>query len=254
MTYQLWLGDCLEEMSRIEDGSIDMILADLPYGTTACKWDVIIPFEPLWKQYKRVIKKRGAVVLFGSQPFTSMLVMSNPAWFKYSLVWDKKFAGNFNNAKYQPMMTFEDVLIFGNGRITYNPQMTKRDKPIKGGGFTASQSIKQKTLEPLRKVYTDKYPVAILEYPRALGKAGHPTQKPVALLSYLIKTYTNPGELVLDNTCGSGSTLEAAELNGRNSIGIEKDAGYFEIARNRLEQVTKRLANQDLPMFAEVTP
>jgi site-specific DNA-methyltransferase (adenine-specific) len=219
----------------VEWGKVDAIITDLPYGTTACKWDNVIPFEPMWAKVREVLKPKGAFVTTASQPFTSALVMSNLKWFKYSLVWNKKFAGNFNNAKYMPMITFEDIVVFGNGKTTYNPQMTKRDVPIKGGGFTASQSIQQKTLIPLKKTYNEKYPVAILDFPRALGKSGHPTQKPVALYEYLIKTYTNEGDTVLDICMGSGTTGVACKNTGRNFIGIEMDAEYFKIAEARID-------------------
>jgi site-specific DNA-methyltransferase (adenine-specific) len=252
MTYQLWQGDCLEEMSRIEDGSVDMILADLPYGdVTACEWDKMIPFEPLWTQYKRIIKKRGAVILFGNEPFSSLLRLSNLDWYKYDWVWDKVVPSGMSYARFQPMRQHENILVFGKSSITYNPQMIEREKPIKEGGKKPSQSAPIKYFSSMGgKVYTHKFPSTIIRFLKVRKGSLHPTQKPVCLLDMLIKTFSNPGELVLDNTCGSGSTLEAAELNGRNSIGIEKDAGYFEIARNRLEQVTKRLSNQDLPMFS----
>lgn len=260
MTYQLWHGDCLEEMDRIESGSVDMICADLPYGTTACKWDVVIPFEPLWKQYKRVIKKRGAIALFGSQPFTSMLVMSNLEWFKYEWIWDKNTPTGFLNAKKSPLRQHESILIFSQGLPTYNPQMEIKTYKGVRDGINHTKSVKPdgiygKKLKNKGDRSDYRYPKTILRFQGCSGwnSGFHPTQKPVALLSYLIRTYTNPGELVLDNCAGSGSTLEAAELEGRNSIGIEKDLNYYQIACNRLEQVVKRLNNQDLPLFAEVS-
>jgi DNA modification methylase len=254
--YQLWLGDCLEEMSRIEDGSIDMILADLPYGTTACKWDVVIPFEPLWKQYKRVIKRSGAIVLTASQPFSSLLVASNLDWFKYEWVWDKQSKANFMQANYQPLKTHENILVFSASPCTfvkggipmqYNPQkvqgyLRKSARTV----YPNSWRDRTKSSYPVQNIESDKrFPVSILPISNAvhLGKT-HPTQKPVTLLSYLINTYTNPGELVLDNTCGSGSTLEAAMRTERRSIGIEKDLNYYQIAIQRLERVATELRGE----------
>lgn len=227
-------GDCLELMRDIPDKSVDMILCDLPYGTTACKWDVVIPFEPLWEQYKRVIKDRGAIVLFGSQPFTSALVMSNPRMFSHSWVWNKKYPANYPLAKKQPMKVHEDVLVFGS---SYNPIMTKREKPIKKGANKGAD-VFRKGLERDSfngKVYTHKYPESILEYPTRKEARYSPTQKPVALLEYLIKTYTLEGETVLDNCMGSGSTGVACVNTKRQFIGIEKDEKYFEIAKQRIE-------------------
>lgn len=233
---RLFQGDCLEVMPGL-DGPFDMILADLPYGITALKssWDVVIPFEPLWEQYKRLIKPNGAVVLFGSQPFTSALVMSNPRWFKYCWVWDKKFAGNFCLAKTRPMQTTEDVCIFSKGTSVYYPQMTRRAEPIKAGGMTQTGIINNKAFIALKKKYEEKYPVNILSYPRTLGRTQHSTEKPVDLLSYLIKTYTQPGELILDNTAGSFSTGVAAVLNGRRFVGIEREEKYCQVGQKRIE-------------------
>lgn len=266
MTYELWLGDCLQEMDRIKVGSVDMILADLPYGTTACGWDVVIPFEPLWKQYKRVIKKNGAVVLFGSQPFNYLLWASNPQWFRYEWTWDKSKAGNFSKARSQPLRTTENILVFCQGSTTYNPQMTIAEQENKRPRDKAS-SKKTSFLTGFKSnVFTAseyhnedyRYPVSLLRFKSTESECNnvhrlHPTQKPVALLEYLIRTYTNPGELVLDNTMGSGSTGEACLNTGRRFIGIEKDAGYYQIGADRLERVTKRLTNQDLPLFAGVS-
>ena len=230
-------GDCLELMRDIPDKSIDMILCDLPYGTTACKWDVVIPFEPLWAQYKRVIKDRGAVVLFGSQPFTSALVMSNVREFSHSWVWNKRFAANYPLAKKQPMKVHEDVIVFGG---KYFPIMIEREKPIKKGANKGA-SVFNKGLENksyLGKIYTEKYPESIINFPTRGEKSYAPTQKPVALLEYLIKTYTLGGETVLDNCMGSGSTGVACVNTNRQFIGIEKDDKYFEIAKQRIEALT----------------
>ena len=238
---KIYNEDCLEGMKRIADGSVDMVLCDLPYGTTHCKWDTVIPFEPLWEQYKRVIKSNGAIVLTASQPFTSALVMSNTKMFRYCWVWNKKFSGNFANAKYQPMKIHEDICVFSKKSATYIPQMTQRSKPIvNGGNKCVSESARfgsKYRKEGFKKTYTEKYPESILMYSSRAEKRGlHPTQKPVALFEYLIKTYTNPGELVLDNCMGSGTTAIACMNTGRNFIGFEMDKGYYDIACKRIEE------------------
>jgi len=231
-------GNCLDLMSDIDDKSIDMILCDLPYGTTACKWDSVIPFEPLWAHYKRIIKDNGAIVLTASQPFTSALVMSNIKMFKYNLVWNKKF-GSPAQAKNRPMKTFEDINIFYSKKGTYNPQMTKRDTPIKSGGNKCeSITAPLSRVEGFKKTYTHKFPVSILDFPRDLGRTVHPTQKPVALFEYLIKTYTNEGELVLDNCAGSGTTAIACLKTNRNYILIEQETKYCDIANKRIAEFT----------------
>jgi site-specific DNA-methyltransferase (adenine-specific) len=236
---QLINGDCLEEMKGIPDDSIDMILCDLPYGTTACKWDVVIPFVPLWEQYRRIIKDRGAIVLFGSEPFSSYLRMSNIKGFKYDWVWNKKFASNFTLAKKQPLKIHETISVFNSG--VYYPQMVKRDIPIKLGknvSKTGSANLAKAKAEYEGKVYVEKNPESIYFLSnRSEGQVRlHPTQKPVALLEYLIRTYTHEGELVLDNCMGSGSTGIACLNTNRNFIGIEKDEKYFNIAKNRIEE------------------
>ncbi len=221
-------GDCLEVMKGIEDKSIDMILCDLPYGTTACKWDTIIPFEPLWEQYKRIIKDNGAIVLTASQPFTSALVMSNIKMFKYEWIWDKKISGNPLLAKYQPLKTHEDICVFSKKTHKYFPEMRKGKMRTKGGGKS-----KLLNMEMSKSVNDDYYPISIIEYSNA--KRGiHPTQKPVALFEYLIKTYTNEGDLVLDNTAGSGTTGVACKNTNRNFILIEQDEKYCEVIKERV--------------------
>lgn len=222
----LMQGDCLKRMEEIPDGSVDMVLCDLPYGTTACKWDSVIPFEPLWKHYKRVCKKNAAIVLTASQPFTSALVMSNFKMFKHCWYW-KKRPVNFLNAKKQPMRNIEDILVFG-GNV-YNPQnlipcrkANKRSNSTETNGAHGLENISEFT----------NYPTQVLEM---TGERGlHPTQKPVALMGYLIRTYTNEGETVLDNTMGSGTTGVACVNTGRNFIGIERDPDYFKIAEARI--------------------
>lgn len=243
----LYQGDCLEVMKSLS--SVDAIIADLPYGTTACKWDTVIPFEPLWEQYKRIIKPRGAVVLFGSQPFTSALVMSNLGWFKYCWVWEKTRGSGFINCKNRPTSKHEDLCVFSPGtiancsprRMTYNPQglihspyHKKRNKPMtaKKGGFlgTRPSHVSEYDVEYIN------YPSSVLEVSNPNSGLVHPTQKPTALLSYLIRTYTNEGETVLDNTMGSGTTGVACVETARNFIGIELDKKYFQIAKKRIKQ------------------
>ena len=237
-------GDCLEVMKDIPDKSIDMILCDLPYGTTACKWDTIIPFEPLWEQYKRIIKDNGAIVLTASQPFTSALVMSNPNMFKYEWIWEKAVGSNFATLKYMPMKEHENILVFGKGKTIYNPQMQER----KGNGKersaytyksnTTSGEVmgNMKTTRSGQKYDEDKRNPSSVQYfnNREKDRGQHPTQKPVALFEYLIKTYTNKGDLVLDNCAGSGTTGVACQNLNRNYILIEKEPEYIEIIKKRL--------------------
>ena len=223
-------------MQRIDDASIDMILCDLPYGTTQCKWDAIIPFEPLWKQYKRIIKDNGAVVLFCKQPFTTALIYSNLKEFKYSLIWRKDNHDNPLMAKKRFLNITEDIAIFYSTQCTYNPQgivkVNKITKQGRGQSLSQRNSRKSKYIQE----YTN-YPKNILEFCRDKPQM-HPTQKPVTLMEYLIKTYTNEGETVLDNCIGSGTTAVAAINTGRHYIGFEKDAGYFDIAQKRIAEVS----------------
>jgi len=238
-------GDCLELMKSIPDGSIDAIITDPPYGTTACKWDSVIPFDLMWEQLKRVIKPNGAIVLFGSQPFTSNLIMSNPKIFRYCWVWNKRFAANFSLAKYQPQKIHEDISVFSIESHKYYPQATKRDKPITKGknrSESGASNLSCAKQEYDKKVYDTKQPESIVFYNTRSEKKGlHPTQKPVALMEYLIKTYTNEGETVLDFTMGSGTTGVAAKNTNRDFIGIEQDNKYFEIAEQRINETPKTL-------------
>ncbi len=232
-------GDCLELMKDIPDKSVDMILCDLPYGTTACKWDVIIPFNKLWEQYNRIIKDNGAIALFCCQPFTSVLVNSNLKGYKHHWIWLKNRGTGFQVAKYRPMMKTEDIIVFTKKgeKINYYPQMIKLDKPY----FSKNASSTNGT-NPLShfnkggKLVDSKYPTNVLEFSK-VAQPIHPTQKPVALLEYLIKTYTNENDIVLDNCMGSGSTGVACVNTNRNFIGIEKDEKYFNIAKQRIEEV-----------------
>ena len=232
---ELIQGDCLEKMKDIPDKSIDMILCDLPYGTTACKWDTIIPFEPLWEQYKRIIKDNGAIVLTASQPFTSALVMSNIKMFKYCWVWNKAKAANYVNAKKQPLKIHEDIAVFCKGN-NYNPQKTI-GKFRKKGGYTVNREVAV-AQNPTVSFNDTYYPKSILNFSVAGNKDStlHPTQKPVALFEYLIKTYTNEGDLVLDNCMGSGTTGVSCKNLNRNFIGIELDPDYFKIAEKRINE------------------
>ncbi len=245
MNIKLYHGDCLEIMKDIPDKNIDMILCDLPYGTTACKWDTIIPFEPLWEQYKRIIKDHGAIVLTASQPFTTALIASNMQMFKYELIWDKSFGRQPQLANIQPMKRHENVLVFGIGKLTYNPQGEELEKPYfsSGAGNNAGTRNDHKLgLKKQAKTYTHKTPTSVLVFkPPSNRKSIHPTQKPVALFEYLIKTYTNENETVLDNCMGSGTTGVACVNTGRNFIGIELDPTYFDIAKKRIEEAEKSI-------------
>ena len=227
-------GDCLEVMPTLPDKSIDMILCDLPYGTTACKWDIVIPFEPLWKEYKRLIKDNGAIVLTASQPFTSALVMSNPDMFRYCWVWQKTKPVGHLLANKQPMRNHEDILVFGNGALMYNPQgvsdmpSTLRHRTSKGGHYGKGAGISSMQNRT-------GYPRTIINFSSQNGEL-HPTQKPVALFEYLIKTYTNEGEAVLDNCAGSGTTAIACLNTNRNYILIEKEKEYIDIINKRISE------------------
>ena len=230
-------GDCLEVMKDIADKSVDMILCDLPYGTTACKWDNVIPFEPLWEQYNRIIKYNGAIVLFGSEPFSSKLRLSNLKMYKYDWVWDKKIPSGMSYARFQPMRQTENISVFCKSKTIYNPQLTKREKPIKKGGnkYSPTAPIEAcKQGKPFSKTYEYKQPINLLRYDKVRRNSLHRTQKPVALLEYLIKTYTNENETVLDNCMGSGSCGVACINTNRNFIGIELDENYFNIAKERI--------------------
>ena len=232
---QLYKGDCLEVMKGMPSRSVDMILCDLPYGTTACKWDVIIPFDKLWEQYSRIIKNNTAVVLFGSQPFTTLLISSKIDWYRHSWVWNKKNISNPCCAKYQPLKQHEDVVVFGKKRVNYYPIKTELNLEREWKQYSKNNIVNVVNGKGKTK---GKYPKTILEFSNAVRKGNlHPTQKPVALLEYLIKTYTTERDLVLDNCMGSGSTGIACMNTNRKFIGIEKDDNYFEIAKKRIEKV-----------------
>ena len=239
---KLLLGDCLERMAEIPDSSVDMVMCDLPYGTTACKWDSIIPFEPLWSAYKRVCKKNAAIVLTASQPFTSALIMSNTTMFKYCWTWDKGRVGGFTSAKLKPLKLFEDVCVFSEGTTA---NLSKKNMPYFPQGLIRVDKISKSSTDKTATGYarpsqTPEYLQEFSNYPKQLLKFTldkdrvHPTQKPVALMEYLIRTYTNEGEVVLDNTMGSGTTGVACVNTGRSFIGIERDENYFNIAKSRI--------------------
>lgn len=236
---ELIKGDCLVEMANIADKSVDMVLCDLPYGTTACKWDVVLPFDQLWEHYNRVLKPKGVAVLFGTEPFSSHLRLSNLKRYKYDWVWDKVTARGHLVAKKRPMQQTEYVSVFGG--TVYYPQMVKRppDKieVRKVTEYARTEIIGGVSNAPNNKVYDEWYPKNIIVQSNAGSsvKSIHPTQKPVPLLEYLIRTYTMEGETVLDNCMGSGSTGVACLNTGRNFIGIEKDSKYFELAKERIE-------------------
>ena len=238
---ELILGDCLEKMNGIPDANVDLILCDLPYGTTACKWDSVIPFEPLWEQYRRIAKKNAAIVLTASQPFTTALISSNLRDFRYSWVWDKVRGSNFQNARRMPMKSHEDVCVFYGAQPTYNPQYwfgkpyaTKerpRAREVEGLGRSSAANVCAATVSDDGR----RYPLSIVRISRD-GDRIHPTQKPVALMEYLIRTYTNEGETVLDNCMGSGTTGVACKNLNRSFIGIELDPEYFKIAEKRINE------------------
>ena len=229
-------GDCLELMKTIPDGSVDMVLTDPPFGTTCCSWDSVIPFEPMWAELKRIIKPNGAIVLFGSEPFSSHLRMSNIKQYKYDWVWDKVNSGSGLLAKKQPLKQHEIISVFSNGGHNYYPVMIKGKLRNKKSYGSKKDSVTG-FIEPSNDNYSDLYfPKTIIQYSNAYQKGKvHPTQKPVALLEYLIKTYTQENETVLDFTFGSGSTGVAAKNTNRKFIGIELDQNYFEIAKKRIQ-------------------
>lgn len=245
----LWQGDCLDLMKEIPDNSVDMIFCDLPYGTTACKWDKAIQLDVLWNQYKRIIKSNGAVLLFGKQPFTTDLINSNRKWYRYSWVWLKNIANGYLNAKVMPLQVMEDITVFYRHKPIYNPQI---EKGFERKTSKASSKRKCKAAEVYNKAIcikdydsTERYPINVLYFERDKHKTClHPTQKPVALLEYLVKTYTDIGGVVLDNCMGSGSTGVACKKLERNFIGIELEEKYFDIAKKRIDSTQMAIASE----------
>ena len=235
---QLIRGDCLEEMRKIPAGSVDLVLCDLPYGTTACKWDSVIPFKPLWEQWERITKQNALIVLFGAEPFSSAVRMSNIKRYRYDWIWKKRYSTGFMNAKKEPLRNYENIMVFYAKKRTkatrpvYNPQMAK------GKPYINKRKGSVEIYDHVRRLQTvntgTRYPVQVLEFGRDPDAGYHPTQKPVKLLEYLIKTYTNEGATVLDNCMGSGSTGVACVNTGRNFIGIEKEEKYYTTARERI--------------------
>jgi len=248
---KVYLGDCLELMKEIPDKSIDMILCDLPYGTTACSWDTIIPFEPLWKHYERIIKDNGAIILTASQPFTSQLLMSNPNLFKYELIWEKQKGTGFVHAKFKPLKSHENILVFSKSPAAQNKKHRMNYNPIFEVGSpylhrSAGQLHKLKTMSggnPEKITSKNdgfRYPKSILKFNTDFDRNSlHPTQKPVALFEYLIKTYTNEGDLVLDNCAGSGTTGISCINTNRNYILMEKEEEYYNVILERIKNHSK---------------
>ncbi|TAK71978.1 MAG: site-specific DNA-methyltransferase [Betaproteobacteria bacterium] len=227
-------------MARLPDGCVDMVLCDLPYGTTQCKWDAVIPFKPLWAAYERVIKATGAIVLTAAQPFTSALVMSNPCLFRYSWVWEKSKAMGYLNAKKRPLVAHEDVLIFSKKPVAYCPQMTDGEPYNKGKALRPIAVYGPQRAVLVKNKDGKRYPRTVQYFKTAEseGQVAHPTQKPVGLFEYLVKTYTNPGGIVLDNCMGSGTTAVACISTGRRFIGFEKDKQYYDNAISRIAEMT----------------
>lgn len=233
-----YLGDCLELMPKhIEDKSIDMIFCDLPYGTTQNKWDSVIPLDKLWSEYERVIKDNGAIVLFSAEPFTSVLINSNPKLYRYDLIWDKKLSSGFLNSKRMPLRRHEQIIVFYKKLPTYNPQMETRGK-VRKKGITTETGKHTTNYGKFKNTVSENntyYPTSILEFSNAnRSEKVHPTQKPLSLIEYMIKTYTNEGDLILDNCAGSGTTGLGAKNLNRNYIMMEQDPKYFEIAKARV--------------------
>ena len=245
---QIFNGDCLELMKDIPDGSVDAIITDLPYGTTRNQWDSVIPIDMLWKHYKRLIKSNGAIVLFSQQPFTSVLVASNLSMFKYEWIWEKEMGTGFLNANYAPLKSHENIVVFSKGSaahngnpMSYNPQMEQ------GKAYTCKQGKMVNNYDTAHMVESietkndgKRYPKTVLKFNRDKDNV-HPTQKPVELLRYLIRTYTNEGETVLDSCCGSGTTAIAAIREKRNFLCIEKDPHYYHVAKKRIETELQQL-------------
>ena len=251
---QLLQGDCLSVMRGIADTSIDLILADLPYGTTECAWDSIIPIDPLWEQYLRIAKPNAAIVLCAAQPFTSMLVASRPDLFRYEWIWEKGNATGFLNAKKQPLRAHESAVVFYRKQPTYNPQMTHGHERKTTKRKTVNSECYGKALELTKYDSTSRYPRSVQFFSSDKQKASyHPTQKPVEWMEFLVRTYTNPGMIVLDNTCGSGTSGVAAVRCGCDYIGIEQEPEYIEIARARIDDELIRIGTPvpQMEMFRE---
>lgn len=253
---KIYNEDCLQGMKRIPDGSVDLILCDLPYGTTACKWDVVIPFDKLWEQYERVAKPNGAVLLFGSEPFSSYLRMSNIFMYKYDWIWHKSSSGSFANAKNAPMKFHENISVFYKKQPTYNPQFQEYAESVKnrfksGDRVNRVNALNRNNIQDMMSNVCSeisyergKYPETVQFFksvPNCNGKKLHPTQKPVELLEYFVRTYTNEGDLILDNCMGSGTTAVAAVREKRHFVGFELNKEYYEIACNRIKEELQQI-------------
>jgi len=241
MRNKLIHGDCLEVLKAIPDGSVDMVLCDLPYGTTNCKWDTVLPLDKLWEEYNRVCKLNAPMVFTAAQPFTSTLISSNIKNFKYTWIWEKSKATGYLNAKKMPLKAHEDVCIFYRKPPTYNPQMWQSTPYNKGKAHRPTDVYGSQVSVLVKNDSGLRYPRTVQYFKTAEseGKVLHPTQKPISLFEYLIKTYTNPGEIVLDNCVGSGTTAVAAKVSGRDFIGIELEEKYYNIALERLNNMEK---------------
>jgi len=262
----LYHGDCLEIMQELEAQSFDAVICDEPYGTTNCSWDAVIPLVPMWRELKRLIKPRGAIVLFGSQPFTSALIGSNFEQFKYELIWDKERGNEPQMANIRPMKRHENIIVFCDGTPRYNPQMRILETPdfrkARGARINRADgtglSILSGSTNDQDTLYVARFPTSVLPFENGnQNNKSHPSQKPLALMEYLIRTYTNEGDTILDFTCGSGTTLLAAKKLGRKAVGIERDLYYCEVTVKRLKPVFEQAliddgaALTDLPMFAQ---
>lgn len=250
----LYFDDCMNRFWLVDDSSVDMILCDQPYGTTACAWDSVLSLPEVWKEYERIIKPHGAIVLTCAQPFTAALLMSKPEWYRHEWIWDKGRASGFYNAKHMPMQRHEHILVFGKESPQYYPFMIPRlDSagrivPVKGRIASQANTYGEMKADGKTRVYTHLYPQTILEYPKPTPSV-HPTQKPVELLEYLLRTYTHRGAVVLDNCMGSGSTGEACMNIDRSFIGMEKDERWFAYAKDRIEQAQARAARLQASWF-----
>lgn len=244
MSYELHCGDALQVMATLPAASVNAIITDLPYGTTACAWDAVIPFVPMWEAVKRLLKPGGVFVTTASQPFTSALVMSNLEWFRDEWIWRKNRGGDVFNAKRRPLKFHEQVLVFADGLTIYNPQGLTRAEKVRVSRKAGSEFYANKDKAAYVQEY-EHYPTTFLDF--SITESVHPTQKPVALYAYLIRTYTHPGDAVADICCGSGTTGVAAIKEGRRFIGIERDANYYAIAQRRLQDASAQ------PMLFEVT-
>ena len=230
-------ADCFDIFPYIKDKSVNLILADLPYGTTNCKWDSVLPLSELWNEYKRIIKPNGAICLFGREPFTSTIVMSNINNYKHKWVWNKKQSGSFQNAKYMPLQIDEDIVVFSKGKCNYYPIMRKGKMRKRGGANETNNAMGENGLTKHFENYSDMYyPVNIYELANPRLNKLHPTEKPIGLIEMLVKTYTNEGDMVLDNTMGSGTTNLACIKLNRKSIGIEKEKQYYDVAVRRASE------------------